>query len=55
MAWMVYLIAVTARTVVKTYDPYDILGVSRVSDLVQNLTNCVNKSTDSYFGNIECR
>lgn len=31
MAWMVYLIVVTARTVVKAYDPYDILGVSRVS------------------------
>ena len=35
MAWMVYLIVVTARTVVKAYDPYDILGVSRVSCLVQ--------------------
>jgi len=31
MAWMVYLIVVTARTVVKAYDPYDILGVARVS------------------------
>jgi preprotein translocase subunit Sec63 len=31
MAWMVYLITVTARTTVKAYDPYDILGVSRVS------------------------
>ncbi|KAJ6054443.1 uncharacterized protein N7446_010455 [Penicillium canescens] len=32
MAWMVYLIVVTARTVVKAYDPYDILGVSRSAD-----------------------
>lgn len=30
MAWMVYLILVTARTVTKLYDPYQILGVSRV-------------------------
>jgi translocation protein SEC63 len=30
MAWMVYLILVTARTTAKVYDPYDILGVSRV-------------------------
>jgi preprotein translocase subunit Sec63 len=30
MAWMVYLILVTARTVTKLYDPYEILGVSRV-------------------------
>lgn len=55
MAWMVYLIAVTARTAVKVYDPYDILGVSRVSDLVQDIVNCMSKSTDSYLGNIECR
>lgn len=37
MAWMVYLILVTARTVVKAYDPYDILGVSRVSYLVRRV------------------
>lgn len=30
MAWMIYLIIVTARTTTKSYDPYDILGVSRV-------------------------
>jgi translocation protein SEC63 len=30
MAWMVYLILVTARSTTKMYDPYDILGVSRV-------------------------
>jgi translocation protein SEC63 len=30
MAYMVYLIAVTQRTVPKLWDPYDILGVSRV-------------------------
>ncbi|KAJ5919462.1 hypothetical protein N7454_009297 [Penicillium verhagenii] len=32
MAWMVYLILVTARTTTKSYDPYDILGVSRSAD-----------------------
>lgn len=37
MAWMVYLIVVTARTVVKAYDPYDILGVSRVSCTVRRV------------------
>lgn len=31
MAYMIYLIYVTARTVPKIWDPYDILGVSRVS------------------------
>ena len=30
MGWMIYLIAVTARTTPKLWDPYDILGVSRV-------------------------
>jgi len=30
MAWMVYLILVTAKTSTKVYDPYDVLGVSRV-------------------------
>jgi translocation protein SEC63 len=30
MAYMVYLIIVTARTITKIWDPYDILGVSRV-------------------------
>ncbi|KAJ5578528.1 uncharacterized protein N7459_007492 [Penicillium hispanicum] len=32
MAWMVYLILVTARTTTKAYDPYDVLGVSRSAD-----------------------
>lgn len=31
MAWMVYLIIVTARTSPKIWDPYEILGISRVS------------------------
>lgn len=31
MAYMTYLIVVTQRTVPKLWDPYDILGVSRVS------------------------
>ncbi|EPS25598.1 hypothetical protein PDE_00532 [Penicillium oxalicum 114-2] len=32
MAWMAYLILVTARTTPKLYDPYSILGVSRSAD-----------------------
>ncbi|MCJ1289057.1 secretory subunit [Xylographa carneopallida] len=31
MAWMVYLIAVTARTIPKIWDPYNILGISRLA------------------------
>lgn len=31
IAGMIYLIAVTARTVPKIWDPYEVLGVSRVS------------------------
>lgn len=30
MAWMVYLIIVTQRIIPKIWDPYDILGISRV-------------------------
>jgi translocation protein SEC63 len=30
MAWMVYLMIVTAKTVPKIWDPYNVLGVSRV-------------------------
>jgi translocation protein SEC63 len=41
MAYMVYLIIVTARTVTKIWDPYDILGVSRVcSTYTSPLTHC---------------
>ncbi|CAL5866849.1 uncharacterized protein PFLUO_LOCUS1060 [Penicillium psychrofluorescens] len=32
MAWMVYLILVTARTTPKLYDPYEILGIARSAD-----------------------
>ncbi|KAK2805936.1 secretory subunit [Onygenales sp. PD_10] len=32
MAWMVYLIVVTARSIPKIWDPYDILGISRSAD-----------------------
>ncbi|KAL1860871.1 secretory subunit [Paecilomyces lecythidis] len=32
MAWMVYLIIVTARTAPKIWDPYEILGISRSAD-----------------------
>lgn len=37
MAWMVYLIMVTSRTITKAYDPYEILGISRVRDVVLTL------------------
>ena len=36
MAGMVYLILVTARTVPKIWDPYEVLGVSRVSSRVMS-------------------
>ncbi|KAF9884669.1 secretory subunit [Aspergillus nanangensis] len=32
IAWMIYLIAVTARSTPKIWDPYDILGISRSAD-----------------------
>ncbi|KAF3898246.1 Translocation complex component [Trichophyton interdigitale] len=32
MAWMVYLITVTARSAPKIWDPYEILGISRSAD-----------------------
>ncbi|KAK2864943.1 hypothetical protein FQN49_004064 [Arthroderma sp. PD_2] len=32
MAWMVYLIMVTARSAPKIWDPYEILGISRSAD-----------------------
>ncbi|KAJ5819262.1 hypothetical protein N7474_004853 [Penicillium riverlandense] len=32
MAWMVYLILVTARSTPKLYDPYEILGIARSAD-----------------------
>ncbi|KAJ9218301.1 hypothetical protein DTO166G4_167 [Paecilomyces variotii] len=32
MAWMIYLIIVTARTGPKIWDPYEILGISRSAD-----------------------
>jgi len=31
MGYMVYLMAVTARTVTKIWDPYEVLGIGRVS------------------------
>lgn len=34
MAWMIYLITVTARSTPKIWDPYDILGISRVRGFV---------------------
>ena len=35
MGYMVYLIAVTAKTIPKIWDPYDILGISRVRPQVR--------------------
>ncbi|MBE7181834.1 MAG: DnaJ domain-containing protein, partial [Terriglobus roseus] len=32
MAWMVYLMLVTARSIPKIWDPYEVLGVSRSAD-----------------------
>ncbi|KAK3060998.1 hypothetical protein LTS18_007246 [Coniosporium uncinatum] len=32
MCWMVYLMIVTARTIPKIWDPYEVLGVSRSAD-----------------------
>ncbi|KAI9870039.1 MAG: secretory subunit, partial [Pleopsidium flavum] len=32
MGWMIYLIMVTARSIPKIWDPYDILGLSRSAD-----------------------
>jgi translocation protein SEC63 len=41
MAYMVYLIIVTARTITKIWDPYDILGVARVcSSCTSTLAVC---------------
>jgi hypothetical protein len=55
MAWMVYLIAVTAKTVTKAYDPYDILGVARVSNLAWNMVECTSISIDSCIWKTERR
>jgi preprotein translocase subunit Sec63 len=49
MAWMVYLIVVTARTVTKAYDPYDILGVARVSYLAWEMVEYTSMSIDNFF------
>ncbi|KAI9675664.1 MAG: secretory subunit [Caeruleum heppii] len=32
MGWMIYLIVVTAQSILKIWDPYDILGISRSAD-----------------------
>lgn len=47
MAYMIYLIAVTQRTIPKIWDPYDILGVSRVC-LSHSLFcySCANPGTE---------
>jgi len=38
MGSMIYLIAVTARFVPKVWDPYEVLGVSRVSHTIEMTT-----------------
>lgn len=43
MAWMIYLIMVTARSTPKIWDPYDILGISRVRTLRFNFQTPVRK------------
>lgn len=54
MTWMVYLILVTARTVTKSYDPYDILGVSRVGAIIES--SCTEASKKFILTEyIECR
>lgn len=44
IAWMIYLIIVTARTVPQIWDPYNILEISRVSKMEVKVrcesTNC---------------
>jgi translocation protein SEC63 len=37
IAWMIYLIIVTARTVPQIWDPYNILGISRVRKIINGL------------------
>lgn len=41
MVWMVYLMIVTVRQTPKIWDPYEILGLSRVS--------CMDASEDSIY------
>ena len=43
MAFMAYLIVVTARTIPKIWNPYDILGISDVSSSV--LYACVSEKS----------
>lgn len=43
MAYMIYLISITQRTVPKLWDPYDILGVSRVR---------MTENQDAVFANL---
>jgi len=53
MAWMIYLIAVTARTIPKIWDPYDILGISTVSDKRKKSNSITATKLILYL--LECR
>lgn len=55
MAWMIYLIIVTARTVPKIWDPYDILGISRVSPLRGHPVQLQSQLLTTIFNLLECR
>lgn len=55
MAWMIYLIIVTARTVPKIWDPYDILGISRVSPLGGHPVQLQGQLLTTIFNLLECR
>ena len=47
MAYMAYLIVITARASPKIWDPYDILGVSRVSSQPNLVVFKFSPHTDS--------
>lgn len=49
-AFMVYLIIVTARSVTKIWDPYEVLGVSRVSEPLRDLTSETYSDQNSVCG-----
>ena len=56
MAWMIYLIIVTARNTPKIWDPYDILGISRVRLTRKEVYDQEEKGANCFdsFCNTEC-
>ena len=48
MAFMAYLIYVTARTIPKIWNPYDILGISNVGALAYGSGLYTNQNIVSY-------